>query len=290
MGKFYLLHASYNGSGYHGWQKQKDVPSVQGSMYQVLDEMFEFGKKRVFAASRTDTNVNALGQVIKVLVPKRMEPLELIEALNQNLPESIRINQAGKINPSFKVTDFVTQKEYFYFLTKEYNPQFPKAVVVPEDLDFDLFSKASALFIGEHDFTNFQHRSQSKGSFKRHIYACHLVDGEEIHEDLKSLKCLRIKGNGFLKQMVRIIIGSLVNVSLGRITEEDIKNALIGEKLEEKTGFIAPGDGLFLHSIDYPESIDRDEVIDKFLWREKENPFQMFRDIGKGPVNMFENE
>ncbi len=267
MGKCYLLHLGYDGTHYHGWQKQPNFPTVQEDIYKTLENLFPKGRIRVFAASRTDSGVHALGQTCKLDIPCRLPADELKELLNQHFPPSIIAFDARRIAPSFKITDYVVAKEYLYFFTNDQSLDLPFVAQFEESIDEQKIKEACKLFLGEHDFSNYQYRSQVKGDFKRTILEFDFFKARDMFEQIpEDVFCLRIKGNGFLKQMIRLIVGALMNYSSGKTDITALKQSL--EK-GEPAGFIAPAKGLLLYKIDYPHWQDEKipPVIDHQYWK-----------------------
>lgn len=294
MGKFYLGHVSYNGDNYYGWQKQADVPSVQESFYEAIRAAYPLGRIDVKATSRTDRGVHALAQVVKFLVPRLEDPQIVKEKINNKLPEDIRINQLERIHKSFKVHHLPLFKEYLYFFSLNENPEHPAFVGYPDKglkFDFNLVRESASLFIGKHDFTHFQHRSDVKSDFKRTVLESRIVLAREIFPDsglADDIYCFHVKGQGFLKQMVRLMVGGLFMVGFGQSTPEQLQVALLGEKCPFRPSFIAPPQGLFLYHIEFPEVQVQDrrkKVVDEKLflkdfpqfelWTNKKGPFEI---------------
>lgn len=265
MGKFYIGYLAYNGSNYFGWQKQKDVQTIQETIFDTLRGIYPLGRIDVKATSRTDRGVHALGQVVKFLIPRREDANIVFDKVNRALPEDIQFTQLERINKSFKVTYMSLFKEYLYFFNTGYDEvDLPFVGHIDaqfsSQFDFELLKQGCDLFKGKHDFRYFQNKSDVKSDFVREIYECSIIKAIELFPDAKfpeNTYCLHIKGSGFLKQMVRIIMGSLVSLASGECTLDDMKKALRGESVEtgrgQKLGFIAPPSGLFLKHIQFPE-------------------------------------
>ncbi|MCP4913416.1 MAG: tRNA pseudouridine(38-40) synthase TruA [Oligoflexia bacterium] len=273
MAKCYIGQLAYNGHGFYGWQKQKDFPTVQQAVLETVDKIFPTGKNnRAFAASRTDSGVHAFGQPLKVEVGRRIDEKEFEQLLNENFPSSLKIFDLKRINPSFKITHYTKDKEYFYFLSK--NEHADHSFVQPiGNFNEEKFHQLSQAFLGKHDFTSFQIKSTVKGDMVRDISEIGLYNASQIPffsylpEDVF---IFRIKGNGFLKQMVRLIVGSLVTAVQQNLGEEYI-NILLDRKIERRP-FLMPPNSLFLYSVGYPfnEEYEERNVVDRMLWKEDE--------------------
>lgn len=289
MGKFYLGHISYNGAGFHGWQRQKDLRTIQQTIHDSIRSIYEFGRIDVKATSRTDRGVHAFGQVVKMLIPRKEEPEFMLEQLNKALPADIYLGDLVRINPSFKVTYQALSKEYLYFFST-------KMEAVPfsfighnnsgRPMDIELMRSVCQCFVGKHDFSRFQHKSDVKGDMVRKVISCDIVPARQLftYFDDESIYCLRIRGEGFLKQMVRIIMGTLVKVGLGESSRDKVEDGL-SLRSDERPGFIAPPGGLFLYEVEYPllekggtrEIIDQKSFLDKYpafeLWQKGARSF-----------------
>ncbi len=274
MGKFYLGRVSYNGQKYHGWQKQKDLPTVQETIFNTIRSLYEFGRIDVKATSRTDSGVHAFSQVVKMLIPRRVDAQEMCDLLNGALPDDIYIHQLERINKSFKVTHLSQFKEYLYFFTlgEKVPFNFVGHIESPQ-IDLDLMKEACSLYQGKNNFEAFQYKTVTKGGYERNVLDASIKKAHEFFPQCFSsddpVYCFHIKGEGFLKQMVRILMGTLVKVGSGELSLQELKQWLLlpEERLEggidtsvNRPGFIAPASGLFLYHIQYPELTIGDEV------------------------------
>ncbi len=298
MGKFYLGRVSYNGQNYYGWQKQKDLPTIQETIFNSIRSIYEFGRIDVKATSRTDSGVHAFSQVVKMLIPRRIDPEEVRGMLNDALPSDIYIHQLERINKSFKVTHLSQFKEYLYFFSLNQNVPFPFVgkIETTSGFDFEAMKLAAGQYVGNHNFESFQYKSDSKGGYFRNILESKIVKASELFpmafSQYDDIYCFHIKGEGFLKQMVRILMGTLVKVGSGELSLEELKEWLsapeerkrpLGED-GKRPGFIAPAAGLFLYHIQYPhltigedvrELVDKKNFIKDFphfeLWQQGKN-------------------
>jgi tRNA pseudouridine38-40 synthase len=296
MGKFYIGHICYNGSKFYGWQKQKDVRTVQQEIYNSIRSLYEFGRIDVKATSRTDRGVHSFGQVVKMLIPRKEEAEFMLKHVNSALPDDMHLSDLTRINPSFRVTHMALDKEYLYFFTPDSshkNHSFIGHNNSDKELDIELMRKACKLFIGSHDFTHFQYKSEVSGDKVREILSCNIICASEIFPNHFSpddnVLCLSIRGKGFLKQMVRIIMGSLLYVGIGKGSVEGIEAALKPETTI-KPGFIAPGSGLFLYDIRFP-TLDKGtltEIVDSRSYKEKFPQFELWQSEGVNGFGLFE--
>ncbi len=239
------LTVAYDGTNYHGWQKQENAVSVQGilteELQQLLDEEIELA-----GASRTDAGVHALGNVAVFDTQTRIPPEKIAVAVNQRLPQDIRVMRSEQVADSFHLRDGVKYKTYEYAITNT-QTQLPTKrlyahfVYIP--LNVEQMRAAAQLFIGEHDFGGFCSAGSQVKSTVRCIYDIKILkNGEDIK--------IQITGNGFLYNMVRIIAGTLIEVCMGRREIETVKQA-IDRKDRTLAGPTAPARGLVLLKIVY---------------------------------------
>ena len=304
MGKFYLGRVSYNGQNYHGWQKQKDLPTVQESIFNSIRSLYEFGRIDVKATSRTDSGVHAFSQVVKMLIPRRVDAEEMRELLNGALPGDIYIHQLERINKSFKVTHLSQFKEYLYFFNLNKSVAFPFVGTIEANDQFSLekMREAATLYVGQNYFESFQYKSDTSGGYFRKILESRVLNACEFFPDTfreeDEIYCFHVKGEGFLKQMVRILLGTMVKVGAGELSLEDLSQWLIhpDERTRElgldgkRPGFIAPAAGLFLYHIQYPNLKIGEEVrelVDHKGFRKQFPDMQLWREDKKGNSKSF---
>lgn len=257
----YRFVISYKGSNYFGWQdlgKSEQKPTLEASIHQVLKKICKYQDCTISVASRTDAGVHAQGQVAKITIPMEIEPAKLLLGMNSLLPHDIRIVQCESCSPEFNANKDCRSKEYhYYFSTNQiHNPICNDFVShIPsqnklsstDSLDIELMQQACRLFIGEHDFYSFAGRDANIGSTVRTIISCEichsLIFGNDVY-------CLKIVGDGFLKQMVRYIAGALFALGRHHLSMNDIIEALINHQ-EEKLSPKAKSRGLHLLHISY---------------------------------------
>lgn len=252
----YLLKLCYDGSNYYGWQKQKHFPTIQGALESTLHSIVE-GEIITFGASRTDSAVHALCQYCKVTLEHNWRPAQLLQELAKAMPQDISIQELFYVDPRFKVALSAYEKEYHYYFTSGDNQVAASikehATYFVEQLNEKKMQEAANLFIGNHSFHNYQYRSDTQRGYERTITNIKLLKNisHPMHPDIK-VDALRFSADGFLKQMVRILVGVLIDVGIGKVDTTAILQSLnLNQKL--KLGFIAPPGGLFLTKISYPD-------------------------------------
>ncbi len=237
-----MLTVAYDGTGYCGWQVQPNGDTIEGQLNRHLSELL--GEKiTVIGASRTDSGVHALCNIAVFDTGARMPAEKISYALNQRLPEDIRIQKSKEVAADFHPRRVATRKTYEY---KIYNAPFPNPLMrlysyftyVP--MNVQKMQSAAEYFCGEHDFAAVSTYKPEVESTVRTIYELSVTK-----ED--NLITIRVTGNGFLYNMVRIIAGTLMEVGRGRMEPSDIKEILLARN-REQAGPTAPACGLTLVS------------------------------------------
>ncbi len=253
MKYYYTATISYQGTNYFGWQKQPTLPTIQQTLENCFKQVFPAEQVQFIGASRTDARVHAIAQIAQIITTLKIMPEELQQKLNNTLPNDIRIKKIKNSHSKFMVIYQVTSKEYFYLFSNQ--PQVKKEhlniVNFQEPLDIETMQSSCSIFLGTHSFHNFQYKMNPKNSPIRSIHHCAIIKDPPYAPICPyPVFALEISGNGFLKQMVRIIMGTLLNIGQGLQTPDAIYSAFHPES-NLKLGFIAPAYGLHLKEIHY---------------------------------------
>ncbi len=247
---FYKVVLRFSGARYLGWQKQKDFhPTVQGELEKALSEIFKAKDIKTIGSGRTDTGVHSLSHTVKIKAPFEIEPPGLISALNSKLPLDIQCLEASYCDESFRPTNDALKKEYRYLFTTSKRPTpFQKGLMAncPYDLNFEKMREASKLFIGKKDFESFSCVGSDPSSTIRTIFELEISENVEsnVQEILPNYHVVRVVGDGFLKQMIRLIVGALWQAGRGKIELEAIQQAF-DKKPDHRLGEVAPPEGLY---------------------------------------------
>lgn len=254
----YKIILSYKGTHYFGWQIQNESQvTVQGELNKALALISKSEKISSIGSGRTDAGVHAFNQVCKVVTPLSIKPEALVRALNANLPKDIRVKNANVCDDHFHPIFNAKEKEYIYLFTNHENEtafQGDYFTNLNWDMNFEKMQNACKHFVGEHDFNNFYCLGTEISSTVRTVYSFDLksVKNNQTLDDLYGdYWQFSIRGNGFLKQMVRLIVGAVWELGKGNIQEEDIVKYLSGVKFQSKLGPVAPPQGLFLKEVIY---------------------------------------
>lgn len=236
---------SYNGSAYYGFQTQnnKEMNSIQDEIEKVLSTIFNTPIS-IAASGRTDRGVHALNQVIHFNVDvKKIDLYKIKYSINCMLPKDIYFKEMEIVDKKFHSRFCVKTKTYRYVInTGERNVILDKLVYnFSRKLDVSRIRETMDLFLGEHSFLNFC--TNNEGDFVRNIYSFTL-------EEKGNYLIFDISGNGFRRYMVRMIIGTLIEVGLGNIDSSFVKETLDGGKYN-RVRYKAPSEGLYLSNVEY---------------------------------------
>lgn len=240
-----MLEVAYDGTNYCGWQIQPNGITIEEVLNKALTALL--GEEiKVIGASRTDSGVHALGNVAVFDSDTRIPPGKICYALNQRLPEEIRIQSSKEVEAEFHPRYCNSKKTYEYkILNREFalptNRLYSHFFYKP--LDVSAMQKAAQYIVGTHDFKSFCSAGTNVIDTVRTIYSLEVTKLEDTIR-------IRIKGNGFLYNMVRIIVGTLIKVGCGVYPPEQVAE-IISSRDRSKAGPKAPANGLMLVGIEY---------------------------------------
>ena len=245
MRKNYKMIIGYDGTRYYGWEHQPNKETIQGKLEDVLNHLSE-KPVEIIGAGRTDGGVHARGMVANVFLDIAMTPDELRDYMNRYLPDDIVIHEVREASERFHARYNATGKTYCYTcfdgVTK---PLFDRKYVWRLDgrLDIGKMQAGASYLIGRHDFRSFCKNPQKKKSTVREIDKIEIVrKGDYVS--------LSFHGTGFLRNMVRILTGTLVDVGLGKLAPEKVRE-ILGAKNRLLACDTAPAQGLCLMKVDY---------------------------------------
>lgn len=244
---------AYNGAAYHGFQRQDNALSVQEVVEKAIGKLLKTTPPTVYGCSRTDAGVHARRFCFNVHIDSRIPCEGFVKGMNTLLPDDIAVLSCEDASEDFHARYDTTAKEYVYLINNKPSRDVflqKLAYHYPYPLDIKKMNEAARLFIGEHDFAGFC-RAEGKARVKstvRTIYALEVAQNKGICE-------IRIRGSGFLYNMVRIIAGTLIYVSEGKRSLEDVCRA-IETGSRDFAGVTLPPEGLYLSEIFYGEPSD----------------------------------
>jgi len=244
--KNYKLVLEYDGSNYHGWQRQKGLLTIQEVVETRLAIMTQT-PVRLLGAGRTDAGVHARGQVANFFSDTQIPPARLLRGLNSLLPEDIVALELNLVPKDFHARFKAQSKVYEYRI---HNGPLPPALGrqyswhISRPLDWRAITHCLKLLEGRHDFSSFQAAGSAVRSSERVVLATEVSSVDE------HTRLIAIEANGFLRHMVRNIIGTLVDVGAGKLTEEGF-SAVIAARDRQQAGMTAPARGLCLLEVRY---------------------------------------
>lgn len=240
------LTIEYDGTNFAGYQVQPNKRTVQSELELALSKIYN-EPVETFSSGRTDAGVHALGAVIHYDEPKFIKNRYFADSINSYLPDDVKVIKAEEVTEEFDSRFSAKTKtyEYRFYLSRCERPLLKnRALRLNEEVNVEKMKEALKYFIGEHDFSSFVARKSGKTNFVRTIYSLNIekVANKEF--------VLRVSGNGFLYNMVRIIVGTLVKVGEGKIKPEDVKTIIEG-KNRQLAGKTMPAYALYLVNVEY---------------------------------------
>lgn len=243
--KNYKLEISYDGTRYYGWEHQPDQITIQGKLEEVLKRMVN-AEVEVIGAGRTDGGVHAKAMVANVHLETRKTDREIRDYMNRYLPEDIVVTDVREASDRFHARYKAVGKLYTYTCyCGDLKPVFERKYVTVLDFkpDVERMRQAAEYLVGEHDFKSFCANPKMKKSTVRQVDTIEIVQK-------KDKIYFNFHGTGFLQNMVRILVGTLLEVGKGSMTPEDVKR-ILEAKDRTQAGPTAPAQGLCLMRVDY---------------------------------------
>ena len=239
------LIVAYDGTNYCGWQVQPNGITIEGVLNEALSRLL--GEDiRVTGASRTDSGVHSLGNVAVFDTNTRIPAEKISYALNQRLPDDIVVQDSCEVAPDWHPRHCNSTKTYEYRILNRTFPMPTRRLdtyFIHWKLDIPAMQRAAAFLEGTHDFKSFCSVNTAVEDTVRTIYSCEVEQADD-------LITIRVKGSGFLYNMVRIIAGTLLHVGMGRLKPENIPE-ILAAKNREAAGPTAPAHGLTMMGIRY---------------------------------------
>lgn len=253
---FYLITIQYLGYRFHGWQKQPSVKTLHLMVDRTLNFILEGKRFKSLSSGRTDAMVSAECAAIELFL---YEPLEdnqsFLELFNHNLPQDIRALDIKEVDEKFNIIQNSKIKEYLYLFAygQKCHPFCaPIMTTILDELDIELMKIGAKLFEGEHYIKSYCYKPTDQGVYTRTILTCELVENTIYTANYFPEKSymLRVRGKGFMRNQIRLMMGTLIDLGKGKLSIEDIKVSLIPES-NVKMNYIAPASGLILNNIEF---------------------------------------
>jgi len=253
----YLVGVQYLGFRYSGWQKQPEQKTIESMLVKTLKFVLPGRKLKILGAGRTDAKVSALDMAFELFLEGKpiVNTILFLELFNNNLPPDIRVLSLKEVDHSFNIIKDAKLKHYIYlFSYGEKNHPFcaPFLANILDQLNIEAMQAAAKLFEGTHDFSNYTARLQENTKSVRTIVSCELTENELLKANFFPEKsyALHVKGQGFMRNQIRMIMGALIQLGKNELSVTDVQNSLQkGNTLE--LNFIAPASGLLLKNLDF---------------------------------------
>jgi len=253
---FYLIKIQYLGYRFHGWQKQPNVKTLHLMVDRTLNFIMESKRFKSLASGRTDAMVSAEESAIELFL---FEPIEDFDAFlklfNRNLPQDIRALTIEEVDAKFNIIKSSKIKEYLYLFAfgDKFHPFCaPILTTILDDLDIEVMKKGAQLFEGEHYLKTYCYKPSDNGIYTREILTCEIIENEIYTANFfpKKTYLLRVRGKGFMRNQIRLMMGTLIDLGKGKLTLKDIEDTLVPENTI-RMEYIAPASGLILKSLQF---------------------------------------
>tara|TARA_R110002049_G_scaffold188124_10_gene356433 strand:- start:48 stop:824 length:777 start_codon:yes stop_codon:yes gene_type:complete len=253
---YYVVVIQYLGYRFHGWQKQPHVKTVHLMIDRTLNFILEGKKFKSLGAGRTDAMVSAEHAAFELFLEEPIEDkIGFLELFNLNLPQDIRALNIKEVDEKFNIINHSKIKEYQYLFTygEKCHPFCaPIMTTILDDLDIEVMKQGAKLFEGEHYFKSYCYKPTDNGIYNREILLCEIIENTIYTANYFPEKTylLRVKGKGFMRNQIRLMMGTLIDLGKGKRLLQDIENSLLPES-QIKMDYIAPASGLILKNIDF---------------------------------------
>lgn len=252
----YLVRLQYLGFRFNGWQVQPKLRTIVGMLDKTFTFLYPDTPYKILGAGRTDAKVSSLDGAFELFVEEPLEDLDVfIQDFNKNLPSDIRLLSIAPIDQDFNIIKDSKIKEYTYFFSfgsKNHPFSAPFITNYLDHLDLELMKKGALLFEGMHDFSVYTASIKPTTIAVREIESCSIVPNDILTANFfpEHSYILKIKGKGFIRYQIRMIMGALVQLGKNEITLEEIKASLLTGSTH-KLNTIAPGSGLILNKLQF---------------------------------------
>ena len=253
---FYVITIQYLGYRFHGWQKQPNLKTVHLMVDRTLNFILEGKSFKSLSSGRTDAMVSAENAAFELFLQEPIEDLTgFLELLNHNLPQDIRATSIKEVDKSFNIINHSKIKEYLYLFTfgEKCHPFCaPIMTTILDNLDIDLMKEGAKLFEGEHYFKSYCFKPTDHGIYTREILTSELVENTIYTANYFPNKSyvLRVRGKGFMRNQIRLMMGTLIDLGKHKISLDTIKNSLEPDVFI-KMEYIAPASGLILNKVEF---------------------------------------
>ncbi|QFZ55830.1 tRNA pseudouridine(38-40) synthase TruA [Oceanihabitans sp. IOP_32] len=253
---YYLISIQYLGYRFHGWQKQPNVKTLHHMVDRTFNYILEGQRFKTLSSGRTDAMVSAECAAIELFLFEPIEDLNaFLELFNYNLPQDIRALNIQEVDNKFNIIQHSKVKEYLYLFTygQKCHPFCaPIMTTILDDLNIETMKQGAKLFEGSHYFKSYCYKPTDNGIYNRTVLLCELVENTIYTANYFPEKSyvLRVKGKGFMRNQIRLMMGTLFDLGKGKLTLKDIELSL-KEDYNKRMDYIAPASGLILKDIEF---------------------------------------
>ena len=253
---FYLINIQYLGYRFHGWQKQPDVKTLHLMVDRTLNFVLEGKRFKSLASGRTDAMVSAEETAIELFLFEAIEDHDaFLKLFNTNLPQDIRALSIKEVDEKFNIIQHSKIKEYNYLFAfgDKFHPFCaPILTTILDDLDIEAMKQGAKLFEGEHYLKTYCYKPSDNGIYNREILTCEIIENTEYTANFfpKKSYMLRVRGKGFMRNQIRLMMGTLMDLGKGKLSLKDIEDSLLPDNTI-KMEYIAPASGLILKSVEF---------------------------------------
>ncbi|AZQ43560.1 tRNA pseudouridine synthase A [Nonlabens ponticola] len=253
---YYIIKLQYLGFRFHGWQKQPNLPTVERMVQRTLRFVFDHSNFKILAAGRTDARVSVNETAIELFLDD--EPIadleEFIQEFNLNLPSDIRALGIQETTADFNIIQAAKLKEYIYLFShgEKFHPFCASLMVyMKSQLDIELMKTAAQMFIGEKDFWSYTYKPKAETITTSVVDSCYIEENHLFTASFFPEKsfCFRVSGKGFKRHQVRLMMGALFDLGMGKLTLKKFEKTLDGSN-KIHLSHIAPSSGLILYKTD----------------------------------------
>ena len=253
---FYILRLQFLGFRLHGWQKQPKTKTGHEFLDKTLDFVLGEGVPfKSLGAGRTDSKVSALDFPVSLMMTSTIEDEDsFLNLMNDNLPSDMRLLSIAQADPKVNIIQHAKEKEYIYMFAygeKSHPFSSPFITTLPQTLDIELMQTAAKLFEGTHYLKKYCCKPTENMNFNRLITTCEIKENTLFTANFfpKKSYVLQIKGKGFMRYQIRLMMGMLFEIGKGNISLEDFKKTLSKSDDDTSLRDIAPGSGLHLYGV-----------------------------------------
>ena len=258
---YYLVKIQFLGYRLHGWQRQPGLKTIEGLIKKTLKFVLGETRFKILGASRTDAMVSAEETAFELFIEEEQlsDLSAFLTLFNKNLPPDIRSESIREVHKEFNIIQHPKKKKYVYlfaFGAKNHPFCAPLLATFVEPLNLEPMKTAATIFEGTHYFHNYCTKPTAHTVLEREILSCKIVENEHIKANFFPEKsyALEVEGTGFLRNQMRLMMGSLVLVGRGELSLDDIKKSL-EQDFNFPMTFIAPGSGLMLRGITFEDQV-----------------------------------